>query len=664
MNYFIPTNINQNTFKTSININDFSILGQLGINKSGSIYKVQYNLTGDIYIIKSINLKNFQHKDSELDFLREKEILYDLTKKNISYFIKLFADCHDDNYQYLVKEYYEGTTLKQLRGNPQNFGYIDQKLIIHILKQLLEALQYLHDTCHIVHRDINPENIILGRDNNIKIIDFSIAAYLVHNNKILISNRSFKGNMKYIPPEILFSLSHRIYDYKIDIFSLGYTIYSLMNPSKDGKVNLPTETKIENGVFQRMDKPLVNKYYDSWLIEFVQRLFENDQNKRPTAANALNSLNSILFNLNSKLNTMHNKFTQFNKNINVNNNNNIKNQNEIIKPNISSDDTLISSVKSLLIILNKLDFMDIIKEKFYKLFNNININYKQFFIYSFFEILELNKQWENGQINQINYNQAINNFIKLINNNNKTAITCPGPIILYYIIDNIFNQELQKYFKNFFHNNIFNEVIQNNFENYNIIVPTKIKIIYDSLKNNIYDFKNNYIGPFVDNCYILILLLLKCHSCGYIFGIKNYEVAGFLQLDVNYPINNLQVLIDNYFIPKTEEEKVNCQKCGNKGKKLIQKYCLNLPNYLILELDDKNIINFDDRINIPLYNGKIYYYQYLATIYKSEINNISNFVTIINNGNNYIFYSNDKIVVLPNKNTNLDSPSLAIYKKI
>ena len=305
-----------------------------------------------------------------------------------------------------------------------------------------------------------------------------------------------------------------------------------------------------------------------------------------------------------------------------------------------------------------------IKEKIYNLFSKVQVNPNQLFIHTFFEVLQISKQWENGQINPIFYNQAINNFIIIMNNNNNSGMKGTRPLILFYIISFIFNKELQNYFKNDFQNNIFNEAIQNNFENYNIIVPTKFQNIYDSLKQRIISFQNKYIGPFVENCYLLVLICSKCPSCGNLFGIRNYDVAGFLQLDVNPQKNNLQGLIDDYFIPKAEAENVNCQKCGNKGKKFIQKYCLNLPNYLVLDLDDKSIINFDDRINITLYNGKKYYYQYLATIYKSKINNISNFIAIINNGNNYLFYSNDRTVVLPNNNSILDSPSFALYKKV
>jgi len=98
--------------------------------------------------------------------------------------------------------------------------YIPENLVIHILTKLLEALKYLHDTCKIINRNIKPDNIMIDRDNNIKIINFCLAAYLENQNDILVSKKSFKGPVRFVAPEILL-YNPRNYDYKIDIFSLA-----------------------------------------------------------------------------------------------------------------------------------------------------------------------------------------------------------------------------------------------------------------------------------------------------------------------------------------------------------------------------------------------------------------------------------------------------------
>jgi len=88
----------------------------------------------------------------------------------------------------------------------------------------LETLSFLHDTCHIIHRDITPDNIIIETDNNIKLLGFGLSAYLENPNPKLVSSKSFKGARKYVPPEIIFSPQPLHYDYKIDVFSLGFRL--------------------------------------------------------------------------------------------------------------------------------------------------------------------------------------------------------------------------------------------------------------------------------------------------------------------------------------------------------------------------------------------------------------------------------------------------------
>ena len=108
----------------------------------------------------------------------------------------------------------------------------------------------------------------------------------------------------------------------------------------------------------------------------------------------------------------------------------------------------------------------------------------------------------------------------------------------------------------------------------------------------------------------------------------------------------------------------NCAKCGCKGKKLRQQLCLNLPNYLLLELEDKNKINFSDKIDVPLYNGKNYSYQFFASIYKRKIDSQKSFCEIVKIGNSLYNYTDDKIEKYSEPNINVDCPSLALYKKI
>ena len=704
-------NINNQFYNTPLSFNDFIILQKIGEGYFGSVYKVQYKKDMQIYAIKSYD-KSKATKDSAVDYIREKAILYDLNQRGNSSIVKLYADFEDLRTRNLVMECVEGTTLKKLRGNFN--GYVPQKDITNILYQLLETLQFLHDKCHIVHRDIKPDNIIVQKNNKIKLLDFGISAYLENPNKILVSQKSFKGQKHYIAPEILLLPPPFNYDYKIDIFALGFTMYSVMNPTNNSdEDNLPKKTEGVQGMFSRRNVYIKNDFYDQWLIDFVESLYDDDQNRRPKAIDALNLLQKFLTNpkvtyifnnLKSKasqenINNMNMQFMRgaptnvinnFNttvpnpmsssaQKINTMTNNNIPftsvqrmNSSNITQINrkeplflnaeMSNDNRVLSSMKSLLQVLLRLDGMDYIQAQTFSLFTYMNIDYSKYFIHSYHQMLNsiLPKNLIPNQVAQVIYNQNVNEFIRKVFLNNNSGISGNRPIILFYMIISILKDDFLRYF-NHYQNHILDHIIQNNFMSLNSIIPMTDPTIYNSISQQIFEFKNKYKGPLVDNFYFFILSVSRCSRCNNLFGIRTL-VTHFLQLDVKNPQNNILDLINNYFAIQNGLK--NCTKCGIQVQKMKKLYLLNAPNYLILELEDKNFINFNGNIMLSLFNGTLCQYEYVSAIYKLKINGVTDFVAVFKYNNNLFFYSDDKICSCPQDYINSQCPSLAIFKKI
>ena len=704
-------NINNQFYNTPLSFNDFIILQKIGEGYFGSVYKVQYKKDMQIYAIKSYD-KSKATKDSAVDYIREKAILYDLNQRGNSSIVKLYADFEDLRTRNLVMECVEGTTLKKLRGNFN--GYVPQKDITNILYQLLETLQFLHDKCHIVHRDIKPDNIIIQKNNKIKLLDFGISAYLENPNKILVSQKSFKGQKHYIAPEILLLPPPFNYDYKIDIFALGFTMYSVMNPTNNSdEDNLPKKTEGVQGMFSRRNVYIKNDFYDQWLIDFVESLYDDDQNRRPKAIDALNLLQKFLTNpkvtyifnnLKSKasqenINNMNMQFMRsaptkvinnFNttvpnpmsssaQQINTMTNNNIPftsvqrmNSSNITQINgkeplflnaeMSNDNRVLSSMKSLLQVLLRLDGMDYIQAQTMSLFTDMHIDYSNYFIHSYHQMLNsiLPKNLIQNQVVQVIYNQNVNEFIRKVFLNNNSGISGTRPIILFYMITSILKDDILQYF-NHYPNRVLDHIIQNNFMSLNSIIPMTNPTIYNSISQQIFEFKNKYKGPLVDNFYFFILSVSRCSRCNNLFGIRTL-VTHFLQLDVKNPQNNILDLINNYFAIQNGLK--NCNKCGIQVQKMKKLYLLNAPNYLVLEFEDKNFVNFNSNIMLPLFNGMMCQYEYVSAIYKLKINGVTDFVAVFKYNNNLFFYSDDKICSCPPNYINSQCPSLAIFKKI
>ena len=287
-------NLNPNN---QFNINDFQIISMLSNGFHGSFNKVKCLKNNLLYTLKMIPQNIFKKNDNqinnekEIDYQREISILNDMTKKNNPNIIKIYGNFQDQNYRYIILEYVEGKTLTQLRKEyEQKNEYIPQKLIIHILKQILNILTFLHDNCHIIHRDIIPDNIIIDNNGNIKLMSFDLSAYLENQNPVLVSRKSIKGSRKYSAPEILYKSGQINYDYKIDIFSLGFTMFNIMNPNEiEGQdKNLPYFTDNENQRTINMKNN--NEFYDEWLKKLVESFYSPDPNLRPTAKSALDFL--------------------------------------------------------------------------------------------------------------------------------------------------------------------------------------------------------------------------------------------------------------------------------------------------------------------------------------------------------------------------------------
>ena len=273
-------------------INEFDLVEKTMVDHSSQTYKSIHKSTKKIYSIKIYSQKIFQSFESEIDYTREKSILFDISKRNNTNIPKLYNTFEDNSNRYLLFEHIQGQNLKdyiEAQKQPLN-----ENIVIHILKEMLKTLIFLHDECYIMHRNVKPSNIIIDEKNNIKLIGFHFSAYLKNNNHVLVSGKSPRGARDYVAPEILFGNPQTLdYDYKCDIFSLGYSIYYLMNKE------LPTQTKIVNSKMVRIDNPLKNNNYSPWLVKLVESLYSTDAKKRPTASEALKILENNLNNKNA-----------------------------------------------------------------------------------------------------------------------------------------------------------------------------------------------------------------------------------------------------------------------------------------------------------------------------------------------------------------------------
>ncbi len=152
-------------------------------------------------------------------FQREALSASSLAHPNI---VEMYDVGEDDGLYYIVMEYIEGKTLKQLL---KKRGTLTLSEAIDIMLQLTEGMAHAHDS-YIIHRDLKPQNIMIKDDGQIKITDFGIAMAL--NATQLTQTNSVMGSVHYLPPEQASGKGSTI---KSDIYSMGIIFYELLTGS-------------------------------------------------------------------------------------------------------------------------------------------------------------------------------------------------------------------------------------------------------------------------------------------------------------------------------------------------------------------------------------------------------------------------------------------------
>ena len=170
-------------------------------------------------------------------FQREALSASSLAHPNI---VEMYDVGEDDGLYYIVMEFIDGITLKQLL---KKRGSLTLSETLDIMSQLTDGMSHAHDS-YIIHRDLKPQNIMIKDDGQIKITDFGIAMAL--NSTQLTQTNSVMGSVHYLPPE---QASGKGATVKSDIYSMGIIFYELLT----GKLPFKGENAVEIALKQMRD---------------------------------------------------------------------------------------------------------------------------------------------------------------------------------------------------------------------------------------------------------------------------------------------------------------------------------------------------------------------------------------------------------------------------
>ena len=212
---------------------DLVVKKLIGSGGFGEVLMVISKKTKKTYAIKLMNKLKITNCGKSLSIFREKSILKSLVHKNI---VKLEASFTNQEDLFLLLELVEGDDLGDII---QDQGRQDPTFVQHVIKQLLSALQCMHQY-GFYHGDIKPQNIMITKDYTVKLVDFGCANYFEVNepNQLVVQSiekfkaklneleiDDFNGTSYYASPELLNEGSNT---WKDDLWSLGVLTYQLL----------------------------------------------------------------------------------------------------------------------------------------------------------------------------------------------------------------------------------------------------------------------------------------------------------------------------------------------------------------------------------------------------------------------------------------------------
>ncbi|XP_073899877.1 serine/threonine-protein kinase Nek10 isoform X3 [Castor canadensis] len=282
--------INQNKAPSKY-IGNYAILDHLGSGAFGCVYKVRKRSGQNLLAMKEVNLHNPAFgKDKKDRDSSVKNIVSELTiikeqlyHPNVVRYYKTFLE---NDRLYIVMELIEGVPLgEHFNSLKEKQHHFTEERLWKIFIQLCLALRYLHKEKRIVHRDLTPNNIMLGDKDKVTVTDFGLAKQKQENSKLT----SVVGTILYSCPEVLKS---EPYGEKADVWAAGCILYQMatLSPPFYSTNVLSLATKIVEALYE----PVPEGIYSDKVRETISRCLTPDAEARPDIIEVSSMISDVI----------------------------------------------------------------------------------------------------------------------------------------------------------------------------------------------------------------------------------------------------------------------------------------------------------------------------------------------------------------------------------
>lgn len=205
--------------QAALKIDRYLLQDLLGHGGMGRVYLARDTRLNRLVAIKIISRERMSNPRALTRFRREARVGAQLQHENL---IRVYDEGRSHNIPYLVMEYISGQTVGQMIASQ---GKLPFPMAADLARQVALGLEHLHQK-GLLHRDVNPLNILVDREGTAKLTDLGLAIDLGDLDEAVTRDGATVGTFDYISPEQ--ARHSRGVDLRSDIYSLGCTLYQMI----------------------------------------------------------------------------------------------------------------------------------------------------------------------------------------------------------------------------------------------------------------------------------------------------------------------------------------------------------------------------------------------------------------------------------------------------
>lgn len=263
----------------------YEIIEKIGAGGMSIVYKAKDNRLQRYVAIKELREEYAKDDEFVAKFRKEALSAASLSHPNI---VGIYDVGNDHDIHYIVMEYIEGTTLKELIAKE---GPFESSLVLRLGIQIVSALRHAHSK-KIIHRDIKPQNILITHDHTLKVTDFGIAKAV--DSSTIVASHNAIGSVHYFSPEQ--ARGHHVNETS-DLYSVGIVLFELATKRLPFEADSHISIALKH-INENLPKPsLYNPNISIGLERLILKATDKRQSARyQNADEMLRDMNSILQN--------------------------------------------------------------------------------------------------------------------------------------------------------------------------------------------------------------------------------------------------------------------------------------------------------------------------------------------------------------------------------